>query len=51
LAFFEGIQWGAEVIQESYSLNYVLSYLVLEMLLFAILSSLLYIKLSRQKAV
>ncbi len=51
LAFFEGIQWGAEVIQEVYSLNYVLSYLVLEMLLFAILSSLLYIKLSRQKAV
>ncbi len=51
LVFFKGIQWGAEVIEKSYSLGYVFSYLALEMLIFAILSSLLYIKLIRLKAV
>jgi hypothetical protein len=51
LAFFKGIQWGAEAIQDIYPLSYVLSYLALEMLIFAILSSLLYIKFIRLKAV
>lgn len=51
LAFFKGIQWGAEVIQDIYPLSYVFSYLALEMLIFAILSSLLYIKFIRLRAV
>jgi O-antigen/teichoic acid export membrane protein len=49
--FFQGVQWGAELIHDIYPLNYVACYLTLEIFVFAIITSLSYKKILNLKLI